>query len=200
MKRKRLAALLSLICMVTSILPMQILLAKEMPIVHKSLVDASQGRTTNSQIEIEDEQTTSSAIDTAEFVILIEKAEEISNNAVVGTTAGTYDVLDKAKFDLSIAEAKEALDTAQTQQDIDKAIIKLANAIKIFKESIVKPSEGDVNEDGVINVADIALIAYYYQIREGEESWDQAKRADTNKDGVVNGLDLVIVAQSILNQ
>ena len=51
---------------------------------------------------------------------------------------------------------------------------------------------GDVNEDGVVNVLDLVMVAQHFGT--GKPS---NPRVDVNGDGVVNILDLVVVAQNI---
>ena len=51
---------------------------------------------------------------------------------------------------------------------------------------------GDVNEDGVVNVLDMVLVAHAFGIEKPSNS-----RVDVNGDGVVNILDLVMVAQNL---
>ena len=68
--------------------------------------------------------------------------------------------------------------------------------VDVNKEEIRIP--GDVNGDGVINVGDLAVAAYYYAAEEGDPNWDKAKAADVNKDGVVDLKDLVFIALEIL--
>ena len=50
---------------------------------------------------------------------------------------------------------------------------------------------GDVNEDGVVNVLDLVLVAHAFGIEEPSNP-----RVDVNGDGVVNILDLVLVANA----
>ena len=50
---------------------------------------------------------------------------------------------------------------------------------------------GDVNEDGVVNVLDLIMVAQYIS-REKPSN----PRVDVNADGVVNILDLVVVANA----
>ncbi|HHW01078.1 MAG TPA: DUF4982 domain-containing protein [Clostridiaceae bacterium] len=57
---------------------------------------------------------------------------------------------------------------------------------------------GDVNGDGVINVGDLAVTAYYYAVEEGDPNWNAAKAADTNNDGVIDLKDLIFIARKIL--
>jgi len=55
---------------------------------------------------------------------------------------------------------------------------------------------GDVNGDGQINCADIALVKASFGKRTGQPGFNPA--ADVNNDGVVNVLDLAIVAQKLI--
>jgi len=56
---------------------------------------------------------------------------------------------------------------------------------------------GDVNRDGEINIADIAICAYYYLVSEEDPNWSLAKSADINNDGVINIIDLSFIAQQV---
>lgn len=199
MKKKRLALLLSLCYLLSMLLPTQMLFAKETTYLQENAQEVMQ-RTTSGNIEVENPQTTPSAIDTSALEALIEVAQELFDGAVVGTTPGCYDIIDKTKFELSIAEAKEALQVVTTQQEVEVAIAKLNQAIAVFKLTIVPPAEGDANGNGVIDVADLALIAYYYGAVHTDDNWEQVKKCDVNQDGKVDITDLTIVAQKMLNR
>ena len=54
---------------------------------------------------------------------------------------------------------------------------------------------GDVNQDGVVNCADIAIVKAAFGTRRGQSGFDA--RADVNNDGVVNILDLSYVSQHL---
>lgn len=61
---------------------------------------------------------------------------------------------------------------------------------------------GDVNYDGVVNVGDLAMVAYYYRAKEGQPGWEQARYCDvtgTNgePDGAVDIMDIVFVAAKV---
>ena len=56
---------------------------------------------------------------------------------------------------------------------------------------------GDVNEDGVVTVADIVLLQKYL-LAAKTLSNDQWLAADMNQDGAVNGFDLALLRQEIL--
>ena len=55
---------------------------------------------------------------------------------------------------------------------------------------------GDVNGDGQINCADIAIVKASFDKRTGQPGFDPS--ADVNHDGVVNVLDLAIVSQKLV--
>jgi trimeric autotransporter adhesin len=54
---------------------------------------------------------------------------------------------------------------------------------------------GDVNGDGVVNCADLAIVKAAFGTKTGQAGFDP--RADVNNDGVVNVLDLAIVARQV---
>lgn len=54
---------------------------------------------------------------------------------------------------------------------------------------------GDVNEDGVIDILDIAEIASHYNLKSGEMNWNI--NYDINKDGIINIYDLVSASKLI---
>lgn len=54
---------------------------------------------------------------------------------------------------------------------------------------------GDVNGDGVVNCADLAIVKAAFGTMLGEAGYDA--RADVNGDGVVNVLDLATVARAL---
>ena len=58
---------------------------------------------------------------------------------------------------------------------------------------------GDTNDDGVINIGDLAICAYYYLVSEGDPNWNLAKSSDVNNDGIINIIDLAFIAQLILD-
>jgi uncharacterized protein YjdB len=57
--------------------------------------------------------------------------------------------------------------------------------------------EGDLNRDGVIDVGDLAIAAYYFMAKDGDANWNDAKIADLDGSGKVDILDLVIIARGI---
>lgn len=70
--------------------------------------------------------------------------------------------------------------------------------IEVQGKPIIIEKPEDVNQDGQTDVADLALVAYYYQAKLGDANWEQAKQADVNRDNKVDITDLTLVANKIL--
>ena len=56
----------------------------------------------------------------------------------------------------------------------------------------------DINQDKKVDIADLALVSYYYRTQLGDVNWEEAKKADVNKDNKVSIEDLTLVANKIL--
>ncbi len=65
---------------------------------------------------------------------------------------------------------------------------------------VVVMLSGDINNDGRINVADVAQVAYYYGASSGDPNWNEARKADVNGDGRVDLFDLAYVASKVLGK
>ena len=63
----------------------------------------------------------------------------------------------------------------------------------------INPPSTDLNGDGVVTVADLAMIAFHYGKTTESNDWDIAKKADINMDGKINLEDMVIIARRIIN-
>jgi hypothetical protein len=57
------------------------------------------------------------------------------------------------------------------------------------------PIPGDLNSDGVVNLADLRIVAMAYGTTSGEKGWNPV--ADLNRDGVVDIFDLVLVSKNM---
>lgn len=55
----------------------------------------------------------------------------------------------------------------------------------------------DLNNNGIVDIGDLAIATYYYQIKSNDSNWNSASLADINNDGIVNLQDLKIIAQQI---
>lgn len=57
---------------------------------------------------------------------------------------------------------------------------------------------GDVNDDGIVSVGDLAIVAAHYGKDSSSPDWDKAKRADMNNDGKIDLYDLAFIARLIV--
>ena len=57
------------------------------------------------------------------------------------------------------------------------------------------PIQGDVDNDGKVNIFDLRTVAYYYDAVPSDPSWPQASAYDLNGDNTIDILDLVLVAR-----
>lgn len=55
----------------------------------------------------------------------------------------------------------------------------------------------DVDNNGIIDIADLAIISYYYRLSSVDSNWEEVKKADVNQDGIIDQMDLTIVAEKI---
>jgi uncharacterized protein (DUF2141 family) len=56
------------------------------------------------------------------------------------------------------------------------------------------PIQGDVNNDGTVNVLDLRTIAAFYGVKTGDPNWTQASFYDLNGDGIIDENDLNLAA------
>lgn len=77
----------------------------------------------------------------------------------------------------------------------------LADKTITIKVTPVMPGDSDdVNKDDKVDIADLAMVAYYYTAKVGDSNWSEAKKADVNGDGVIDIRDLAKVASKILEK
>lgn len=58
--------------------------------------------------------------------------------------------------------------------------------------SVIKVySKYDLNQDGVVDERDLAMVQRYYQVAEGHANWEAAKVCDFNNDKIVDMLDIL---------
>jgi uncharacterized repeat protein (TIGR02543 family) len=55
------------------------------------------------------------------------------------------------------------------------------------------PIQGDVNNDGIVDVYDLRPLGAYYDVKQGDPNWSEASTYDLNGDGIINIEDLKIV-------
>ncbi|MDI9539160.1 MAG: glycoside hydrolase family 9 protein [Bacteroidota bacterium] len=128
----------------------------------------------------------------------ISLAENLFEEAVVGTEIGQYPQEAKDAFGIAIDEAKSVYNNPNaTQGQVDNALRALNIAIDTFKASVNKEVTADINNDGVIDVGDLAIVAYYYGKNSESADWNEAKIADMNGDNIIDIADLAFVATNI---
>jgi chitodextrinase len=69
------------------------------------------------------------------------------------------------------------------------------NQIDVGAESTYNfcPIQGDINNDGTVNIYDIRSVAAFYNIKIGDPYWNTASVYDLNGDNIIDIFDLVIV-------
>ncbi len=122
-------------------------------------------------------------------------AESIHDAAVVGTLPGQYPLAAKE----ALKAAREAATAVRnngsaTQMQVDDAVTALNSAVATFKAAVVAEASADLNDDGSVNVGDLAMVAYYYGKHAASSDWSAAKIADMNGDSLIDIADLSFVA------
>ena len=137
-------------------------------------------------------------VDKSQLKAAIDAVQALYDRAVVGTSNGNYRLADKIKFQLAIAAAKSVYENSSaTQQNVDDATAALNTAKAVFEASVITERSGDLNNFEGIDVGDLAIVAYYYGAKLGDENWEVAKIADVNNDGKVDIEDLAFIALRI---
>lgn len=54
--------------------------------------------------------------------------------------------------------------------------------------------EGDLNQDGKVNIFDLVIVGSHFGLTSSDSNWDE--RADANNDGKIDIFDLVIVGRN----
>jgi len=137
-----------------------------------------------------------SVVDKTTLTATINNAQDLYDAAVVGTEPGQYPQEAKDELYAAINAAKAVRDDPDaTQAQVDSAVIALNEAVDIFKAAVIKSA--DINNNGVIDVGDLAIAAYHYGKDSGSTDWDEAKIADMNNDNLIDIADLAYIALKI---
>lgn len=113
------------------------------------------------------------------------------------------------KDNLYVEHLKSALvaDIAAAEREIEKTnstIVTVSNAINFLNESLRAFEEDevdygcDVNKDGIITIADLALVSKNYNKNSEDKNWNAIKIYDVNKDTIINNIDIQEVMKKIL--
>ncbi|OXM84562.1 family 43 glycosylhydrolase [Paenibacillus rigui] len=138
-------------------------------------------------------------VDKTALIAAITNAQSLYDAAVVGTLPGQYPQAAKDAFGVAINAAKAVKDNqSATQSQVDSAVTALNSAIDTFKADVIKEVSADLNKDGVVDVGDLAMAAYYYGKDSTSADWATAKAADMNSDHKIDIMDLAYVASKII--
>nr|WP_275942573.1 carbohydrate-binding protein [Paenibacillus alba] len=136
-------------------------------------------------------------VDKTALTTAIASAQSLYDTAVVGTAAGQYPQAAKDAIGAELTAAKAVRDSASaTQSQVDNSVTLLGSAVAAFKAAVIKSA--DLNNDGSIDVGDLAIVAYYYGKDSNSTEWTKAKNADMNNDNKIDIFDLAYVASKIL--
>jgi hypothetical protein len=125
----------------------------------------------------------------------IAAARSVYDSAVVGLENGCYRQADKDTLLAAINAANAVYEDGNaTQTNVDNAADGLNDAVDMFKATVIGPLTGDIDDSSVIDVVDLAITAYYYNTKAGDEGWNEAVKADINKDGMIDIIDLAFIA------
>ncbi|WP_438448429.1 carbohydrate-binding protein [Gorillibacterium sp. sgz5001074] len=137
-------------------------------------------------------------VDKTALTTAIASAQSLFNAAVAGTLPGQYPQAAKDAFGTAINAAQAVKDNAgATQSQVDGAVTALNAAVDTFKAAVIKEASADLNNDGQVDVGDLAIVAYYYGKDSTGTDWATAKIADLNADNRIDITDLAYVATKI---
>ncbi|MGO4544621.1 family 43 glycosylhydrolase [Paenibacillus sp. 2TAB23] len=144
------------------------------------------------------ELTRGADLDKEALISLIADAKASLDAAVEGSTPGQYPFGSKATLNTAITAAIDVSKTAETQADIDQAVISLSEAWQAFKNAVHASTPGDINTDGKVTIGDLAIVAASYGKNSTSPDWNVIKKSDVNRDGVIDIADLAIIANTIV--
>lgn len=167
-----------------------------------SVTDAKLGKADGSILSAildSHEITIEKAIDKTILGEAIDNAQEVHDAAVEGDKSGQYPVGSKAILLAAIEAANNVFNNSDaTQEEVDEAVSTLNASVDQFIAKKLTRDIGDVNDNGQVNIGDLAIVAYYYGTNSSAQNWPDAKACDFNGDGKVDILDLAYVALKIL--
>ncbi|MEK5253530.1 family 43 glycosylhydrolase [Paenibacillus sp. FSL F4-0125] len=138
------------------------------------------------------------SVDKTALNAAITNGQNLYDAAVVGTLPGQYPQAAKDAFGIAINAAKAVKDNSgATQSQVDNAVTDLLRAVNTFKSAVIKEVSADLNNDGIVNVGDLAIVAYHYGKDSTSSDWAKAKIADLNGDQKIDITDLAYVASKI---
>ncbi|MCY9656435.1 glycoside hydrolase family 9 protein [Paenibacillus chondroitinus] len=140
---------------------------------------------------------TGQSVDKTALGVAITNAESLYAEAVVGTQLGQYPQEAKDIFGVAIDAAKSVYNNYNaTQSQVDSSVAALNSAVIVFMNKV---AYADINNDGIISIGDLAIVAYYYGKDSTDIDWEKAKGSDVNRDNKVDIYDLSYVAYNLLD-
>lgn len=117
-----------------------------------------------------------------------------------GGVSGDLDVIDFT-FELKELEDDRYIDFSVYAEIGTAPSGEIKNVEDVLESVRVAATEpADVNNDGIVNIGDLAIVVYHNQKNTQSPDWEEAKIADVNNDGVVDILDISYVASRILEE
>ncbi|CAM4441569.1 GH43 family beta-xylosidase [Paenibacillus endophyticus] len=144
------------------------------------------------------ELTSGANLDKEALNALIADAKASLDAAVEGSAPGQYPIGSKAALNTAITAAIDVSETAETQAEIDQAVIGLSEAWHAFKNAVHVSTPDDINTDGKVTIGDLAIVALSYGKNSTSADWHAIKKSDVNRDGVIDIADLAIIANTIV--
>lgn len=134
---------------------------------------------------------------------LIAQAEATRDEAVAGTSEGTFFNAMLAGLKSALTSAIDAAKAVFNQADADEAQVQAARtnlsaAIAAFESHRITATTGNMDDNPSFNIADFVQVSTYYGKDASGSDWTAAKRADINGDGGVDIEDLAFIAFRII--
>ncbi|WP_438446362.1 sugar-binding protein [Gorillibacterium sp. sgz5001074] len=134
----------------------------------------------------------------AELLTLIGQAQVLHDATQEGEAIGRVPAGAKTALAQAIVAAQAvAADEWAAQSTVDAAVAALGAAVQSFRDAIITTIAGDMNEDGVVSIGDLAMVVACFGKTTANSDWDAAKKADFDHDGSIGIPDLVFVASRI---
>lgn len=155
------------------------------------------------ELALADHTVSVSVLNKAALTALIAQATDARDQAIAGTSFGTFFVNSlpglKAALTAAIQAAQAVADqTNATPSQVQNAQTNLTTALAQFESRRITAATGNMNGDSRITIGDFVLVAAHYGKDASSSDWATAKKADINGDGVVDIEDLAFIANRII--
>lgn len=131
-------------------------------------------------------------VDKADLEASINQGKSLVEEAVEGFEVGEYHKGAKDALTNEINNAEEIFNKEDvTQEEINTAKEALNSAIERFNSLVIEESTGDFNDNGKIDIGDLAMLSRNYGSTNAS--------LDLNKDGIVDEYEISFINHRILN-